>query len=149
MSLNYFSVAAPSALCSVIAAHMAAASAHLTIQYNLSTTVPSFQSGWHAPPQGRLTSKHAKGILLMCAWARATTKCCSHDCLSAFRNKEMLKKAARWRMQWHKLSRRQRQQVLLDYLRNRRVQQASMKSCLLYTSPSPRDRQKSRMPSSA
>ena len=29
------------------------------------------------------------------------------------------------------------------------VQNAIIKSCLLYTSPSPRDRQKSRMPSSA
>ena len=98
-------------------APMAAAGAPLTIQYDLSTTVPSFQSVWHAPPNGRLTSKHAKRILLMCARAKATTKCCSHDCLSAFRKKEMLKKAARWRMQWHKLSRRQRRQVLLDYLR--------------------------------
>ena len=109
-------------------APMAAAGAPLTIQYDLSTTVPSFQSVWHAPPNGRLTSKHAKRILLMCARAKATTKCCSHDCLSAFRKKEMLKKAARWRMQWHKLSRRQRRQVLLDYLRKKHVHQASMES---------------------
>ena len=54
------------------------------------------------------------------------TKSCSHDCLSAFWNKEMLKKAARWRMQWHNLSKRQRQQVLLDYLRKKQVHQASM-----------------------
>ena len=109
-------------------APMAAAGAPLTIQYDLSTTVPSFQSVWHAPPNGRLTSKHAKRILLVCARAKATTKCCSHDCLSAFRKKEMLKKAARWRMQWHKLSRRQRRQVLLDYLRKKHVHQASMES---------------------
>ena len=34
----------------------------------------------------------------------------------------------------------------LDYERNYKIRQ---ENCLLYTSPSPRDRQKSRMPSSA
>ena len=36
-----------------------------------------------------------------------------------------------------------------DYLQGRRRQLDQLSACLLYTSPSPRDRQKSRMPSSA
>ena len=40
--------------------------------------------------------------------------------------------------------------VVLDFLQGSNLMQlASLGTCLLYTSPSPRDRQKSRMPSSA
>ena len=38
---------------------------------------------------------------------------------------------------------------LIDTLKDETYQPQPSKSCLLYTSPSPRDRQKSRMPSSA
>ena len=37
----------------------------------------------------------------------------------------------------------------LDYVKAGRVTSVDIYDCLLYTSPSPRDRQKSRMPSSA
>ena len=39
--------------------------------------------------------------------------------------------------------------LVVDLYRRRDVEQAFLEACLLYTSPSPRDRQKSRMPSSA
>ena len=37
----------------------------------------------------------------------------------------------------------------VDWLVENSVEDRALKACLLYTSPSPRDRQKSRMPSSA
>ena len=37
--------------------------------------------------------------------------------------------------------------IISDYIK--RIEKALLDNCLLYTSPSPRDRQKSRMPSSA
>ena len=37
----------------------------------------------------------------------------------------------------------------IELLREKGMAKAAKKACLLYTSPSPRDRQKSRMPSSA
>ena len=40
-------------------------------------------------------------------------------------------------------------QTEVEQLEQKKVEQEAVKACLLYTSPSPRDRQKSRMPSSA
>ena len=46
-------------------------------------------------------------------------------------------------------SRRKLSVLVLGRLRHSSAHKAHIENCLLYTSPSPRDRQKSRMPSSA
>ena len=44
---------------------------------------------------------------------------------------------------------REVRKIVLDIIKNQNLRLAQQEGCLLYTSPSPRDRQKSRMPSSA
>ena len=45
--------------------------------------------------------------------------------------------------------RRELRKSIVDYKKNRRVALGPYATCLLYTSPSPRDMRRSRMPSSA